>query len=109
MKKLSLILICLAVFSFTGTAFAGGHKTSVAHCGCTADGFGLEWVYLSVSQKSKGHQQHDAGDMETCFDGETLIDTYQREFDDCILFEDALLSGVSDCDGDPLEGGICAL
>ncbi len=114
MKKLTLLTVVVALGMFglvnPSTAIAGQPKTDVAHCGCNADGSDLEWVYLSVSTKSKGHKQHDAGDLEDCDDEfDEFVDTYERDFDDCILFNGAVLDGVVDCaPEDPIEGDSCS-
>jgi hypothetical protein len=109
MKKFSILLLCIAVLGFTGTALAGQPKTDVAHCGCNFDGTDLEWVFVSVSVNSKGHKQHDAGDLEDCYDeAGAYVDTYERDFDDCILFDGTVLDGVFDCADDPIEGTSCS-
>jgi len=113
MKKLTLLTVVVALGMFglvnPSTAIARQPKTDVAHCGCNFDGSDLEWVFLSVSVKSKGHQQHDAGDMEECFDAADMpVDTYERAFDDCILLDGTLLPGVADCAADPIAGDTCS-
>ncbi len=110
MKKLSLILICLAMFAYTSTAFGDPPgKTVVAHCGCNFDGTDLEWVFLDVSTKSKGHQRHLDGDFESCNDESgSFVDIYERDFDDCDLIGEDGLGGVATCGTDPIEGDPCS-
>jgi hypothetical protein len=109
MKKLSIVLMCLAVLGFTGTVSAGQPKTGVAHCGCNLDGTDLEWVFLDVSAKSKGHKQHLDGDLEDCSDQfEAFVGTYERDFNDCTLVGEGSLGGVVACDPNPVEGASCS-
>ncbi len=114
MKKLTLLTVVVALGMFglvnPSTAIARQPKTDVAHCGCNFDGSDLEWVFLSVSVKSKGHQQHDATDLEDCFDPTTgaVVDTYTRASDDCILSGGPTLPGVFACDPVPTEGVSCS-
>lgn len=97
------IFTALAITAFTlsaTTAFAGGPKTSLAHCGCNANGDDLEWQIINVSSKSKGHQQHLAGDMETCVvtddAGIIVMETnFERGESDCII--SGTLENVGNC------------
>jgi len=86
-------------------------KAALMHCGCSSDGTGLEWKYLVVSSKSKGHRNHLAGDVEECYvpdgDAVTLIGTYTRDYDDCTINADALLD-IEQCEEVvPIEGESC--
>jgi hypothetical protein len=108
MKKLIVAIMCLSLFGLTGTALAGQPKVDIAHCGCSDDGTDLVWKHLSVSVKSKGHQQHDAGDLEDCVDEAGVVDTFERAADDCVLFGVDPLNGVVTCVEDPVEGESCA-
>jgi hypothetical protein len=110
MKKLIIAIMCLSLFGLTGTALAGQPKVDVAHCGCNDDGTDLVWTFLSVSVKSRGHQQHDAGDLEDCVDeAGAVVDTFVRGADDCVLFGEEPINGVAICvEPIPVEGESCA-
>lgn len=121
-KAIGSILIGLALIGFASTATAGGHKTDVWHCGCVAYAPGdiapwgtafLEWSDLSVSKNSNGHQQHEAGDVETCsywLNDDTLAyATYTRGSDDCQeVGVPHVLEGVGTCIATPaFDGALC--
>ena len=62
MKNTMSIAIAITALTLSAnTAFAGGAKATVAHCGCNTTAIDLEWQIINVSKKSKGHQQHLAG------------------------------------------------
>jgi hypothetical protein len=97
------IFTAMAITALTlsaNTAFAGGPKTSLAHCGCNADATDLEWQIINVSRKSKGHQQHLANDMETCVvtdDAGVIVMqvNFERAESDCII--SGSLENVGNC------------
>jgi hypothetical protein len=96
------------------TAFAAGQKTALAHCGCNSDATDLEWKIINVSQSSKGHKQHQAGDIDTCVTidadtGEELSFNFERAANDCTLIDGGELMGVAICSTDLIEGDSCSL
>jgi hypothetical protein len=120
-KKITSVLIGLALVGFVSTAVAGGHKTDVFHCGCVAYAPGavapwgtafLEWSELNVGKNSKGHQLHEAGDEETCtfyLDEFTMSSAdYIRGGDDCQeVGATHTLAGVEVCVATPSDGALC--
>jgi hypothetical protein len=99
MKKL---ILTLAISAIASTAYAGGGKTSILHCGCTEIGDAMVYKEISVSNKSKGHKNHVSSSSDACFVGyENDLPVYQdfiRIGDDCTLKGDGL-DGLSKCDG----------
>ena len=97
------ILTALAITTLalsTTTAFAGGPKTIIAHCGCNAAATDLEWQIINISSKSKGHQHHQKYDMETCVatdDAGTILmeANFERGESDCII--SGTLVNVGNC------------
>ena len=86
-------------------------KAALMHCGCNSDGTGLEWNYLVVSSKSKGHRKHQAGDIVECYvpdvDEDVLEGTYTRDDKDCTIDEGTLLE-VDQCGSPvPMAGESC--
>jgi hypothetical protein len=96
MKKL---ILTLAISAMATTAYAGGGKTSILHCGCTEAGDAMVYEEISVSKKSKGHKNHVATSADACFVGyENDLPLYQdfiRTGDDCTLTGN--LDGLSTC------------
>ena len=107
-------MVITALTLLTTTAFAGGQKSALAHCGCNSNATDLEWKIINVSQSSKGHRQHKVNDIETCVTindvtGEEMSFTYERAANDCTLVDEGLLLGVAECNPDPMEGESCSL
>jgi hypothetical protein len=113
MKKIFTALAITALTLSATTAFAGGHKTALAHCGCNADATDLEWQIINVSKSSKGHKQHQAGDMETCVTvdvmGYEVSANFERAANDCTLSGEGELMGVAICGTDPVQDDPCSL
>jgi len=107
MKKLTSVALSLALPAMASTALAGGGpppppagKADILHCGCATNDWGyaqLNWNVLQVSLKTKGHQQHKAGDVETCYDDWGNPHWYTRGGDDCQLAGAAQVAGLSQC------------
>jgi hypothetical protein len=113
MKRLA---ISIAVSALASTAYAGGDKETILHCGCSDLEEGspvvMEYKEISVSSKSKGHRRHTEGSESTCIvgyeeieeDGEIvqipIIELYARTGDDC-----GDLAGLTSCTVS--EGEIC--
>jgi len=115
MNKTIFTGIAIAALTLSATtAFAGGHKAALAHCGCNADATNLEWKIINVSQSSKGHKQHQTGDIETCVTvdaatSEELSYNFERAANDCTLTDGGELMGVAICAADPVQGDSCSL
>jgi hypothetical protein len=108
MKKSLVFLACLSAFSFTGGAIAQSPgKANILHCGCVTDAEGvlaMAYVDVNVSNKARGHRQHIAGSLDTCFNGvDTYID-FQRTGADCLV--SGSLPGISACTTES-AGTIC--
>ena len=106
MKKLTLVLLSLILIGFAGLAMAEKKpKSTILHCGCAWDGAEASMVYgeNNISSKSRGHDAHAFGSMDSCFDGQVLVDDalvdvytdFVRTASDCQLSGPAL--------GDPID------
>jgi hypothetical protein len=110
MKKIALTIV---ISAFASTAFAGGAKTSILHCGCTEDGTAMAYEEISVSKNSKGHKNHVALSADSCMsgydsDGFALFTDFVRTGDDCTL--GGSLDGLTACakfDVPPVELDEC--
>jgi hypothetical protein len=72
---------------------AGKWKVTLLHCGCAEDGAGLEFVEITVANRSKGHLRHVAGSFDSCStDGETFFD-FVRTGSDCQIDDGQALIG----------------
>ena len=101
MKKLVLTMALSAIAS---TAFAGGGKTSILHCGVDEDGEVMRYVAISVSKRAKGHMNHVAGSIDSVDtgeideNGEAIYVDYERTDMDCVLEgEGGLADSVNIC------------
>jgi len=94
------VIFCLSAFLTLGAAgvalAAAPPKSTILHCGCNETADGMVYVEITISPKSRGHDEHVAGSIDSCFDG---VDT----------FNDVVRTG-SDCqlDGPPLRDPIAA-
>lgn len=115
------LLLSVAFCAITSTAYAGGHKTSILHCGCTETGAGMVYKEISVSKRSKGHvKNHLVGEFDSCFagyaeDGSEIHNEFLRTGSDCTLEGEMELEGLPACDSNPedeipgsVEGDSCA-
>ena len=110
MKNLTLILVVFLTFTFAGSTLAAPKpKSTILHCGCTWDGLdsGMAYGENTVSHKSRGHDAHVAGSIDSCYDGDVEVEEgifepvftdFVRNGDDCQLSGPPL--------GDPI--GACA-
>ena len=101
MKKL---VLTLALSAITSTAFAGGGKISILHCGVDEGGDVMRYVAISVSKKARGHTNHmpgstdsvDTGEVDE--NGEAIYIDYERTNSDCLLGgEGGLANSVNMC------------
>lgn len=76
MKKLPLVLMSVVLIGIAGVAMAGKPKSTILHCGCDWDGEAASMVYgeNTISAKSKGHDAHSFGSMDSCYDGQVLVE-----------------------------------
>ena len=66
----------------------------------------MEYVEISVNSRTRGHDQHVIGTVDSCFDG---IDTYtdvMRTGTDCQISGPPLGDPIEDCNG-PAEFDDC--
>ena len=111
MKKL---LLTLAISAMATTAYAGGGKTSILHCGVGLGDAGMTYTAISVSKNSKGHgKNHIVGSIDSVATGtfdeiteEEIYVDYVRAGADCLLEGeagdlgiDALCDEVTQFDG----------
>lgn len=83
----------------SGTSGNAG-KVSIAHCGCSSDGYSLEWKHLQVSSRAVGHLTHIAGTEIGCVDDIGVETLLTRGGDDCRIGEEPAnnIGGLPDCD-----------
>ena len=48
-------------------------KATIMHCGCNSAGNDMVYKEITINSKSRGHDAHVAGTIDSCFDG---VDTY---------------------------------
>ena len=119
MKKLALVLLGAVLFAFAGIAMAekpndkgcgppddkpGGkpEKAALLHCGCNWDGAvaTMDYKEITISSKSKGHDAHGVGSVDSCYAGQVEVEVG--------VFEDLCLDFVrngADCQLDGPELG----
>jgi hypothetical protein len=107
MKNLAFLVIAIVSVLFAGSALAEKKpKSTILHCGCTWDGVDafMQYGAINISSKSRGHDAHAFGSMDSCFDG---VDTSGEE--DVDIFTDFVRT-AADCqlDGPPLGDPIDA-
>ena len=66
MRNTKTLLIAVVMATAPLTALAG--KSTIYHCGCNAEGTGLEMVQISVNNNAckRGHSTHQVGDQVAC-------------------------------------------
>jgi hypothetical protein len=108
MKKLVMLALLLGLVAISGSAFSSPpEKSAILHCGCNELGTGLEYNELSVSSKSRGHDQHVPGNgVESCFDGVDAYTDFVRTASDCQLSGPALGDPIAACSV-AVEGDSC--
>jgi len=102
MKKL---VLTLAISVIASTAYAGGGKVSILHCGVADGDTDMTYKAISISKKSKGHgRNHVVGAVSSV--GTGIIDEETQEE----IQIDYVRSGA-DCllTGEPGNAGIAAL
>lgn len=100
MKKLTTLasVIALASAMGWGAAVAGGPKAGVLHCGCNLAGDDMEYKEISISSKSRGHDAHLYGTVDSCYDGVETYTDVMRTGDDCQLSGAPLGDPIYNCD-----------
>jgi hypothetical protein len=83
-------------------------QAAIMHCGCNAAGNGMQYTEITVNSKSRGHDAHVAGTIDSCFDGvETYTDVI-RMGNDCQLSGPPLGDPIESCvDPVPVTGDDC--
>lgn len=122
MKKLSILLIGLMLLVLAGPTLAvKPDKSTILHCGCVWDGdvtATMEYKELNISAKSRGHDAHVVGSVDSCKDGEVWNDItevfddtssdFVRNGDDCQLSGPPLGDPILGCVG-PAAGDSCGV
>ena len=121
MKKSSILFIGLMLLVLAGpTLAAKPDKANILHCGCAWDGLvaTMEYGENNISAKSRGHDAHIAGSIDSCKDGEVFNDDlgvwedtfsdFVRNGDDCQVDGPPLGDPILDCDG-PVAGDPCGI
>jgi hypothetical protein len=125
MKKFSILLIGLMLLVLAGpTLAAKPDKATILHCGCVWDGditATMEYHELNISAKSRGHDAHIAGSIDSCKNGEVWNDItevfddtfsdFVRNGDDCQVDGPPLGDPIFACEGDPapVAGDSCGV
>jgi hypothetical protein len=116
MKKL---VLTLAISAMATTAFAGGGKTSILHCGVGSGDLNMTYKAISISKNSKGHGKNHVvlsidsvptGAFDELTNEEIYVD-YVRAADDCLLEGEAGDLGIADLcvEGEQDEGVECGM
>ena len=116
-RTLSLLIAVFAVLVAGNVLAEPKPKSTILHCGCTWDGFeaGMAYGENTVSHKSRGHDAHVAGSIDSCYTGdvevadgvfEATFSDFVRSGDDCQLSGPPLGDPILDCpDEDGPEAG----
>ena len=117
MKKLTALTSIIALVSAMGgasiaVAAPNGHgpaeKAAVLHCGCNLAGDGMEYTVISINSKSRGHDAHVAGTIDSCFDGVEIYTDIVRTGADCQIDGPELGDPIAPCDDtSPVGGDVC--
>ena len=95
------------VLGTAGVAVAGPPlKSTILHCGCNETGDAMEYVEITISSKSRGHDQHVAGSIDSCFDGVDIDNDVVRTGSDCQLSGPPLGDPIDACDTQDV-GQVC--
>lgn len=123
MKQLLLLTISLSLLAVASVTLAAPKpKSTILHCGCTWDDVeaAMQYTESTVSARSKGHDAHVAGSIDSCFAGlvdigeglfEAVYVDFVRGGDDCQLAGPPLGEPIADCpelDG-PVAGDVCGM
>lgn len=107
MKPAITCLLFILLFGVTTTALADPPaKSNVLHCDCTDDGAAMEYTAINISSKSKGHDAHVVGSIDSCFDGVDTYTDFVRTGSDCQVDGPPLGDPIEAC-GEQLEGDSC--
>ncbi|MDH3467712.1 MAG: hypothetical protein OES26_17690 [Gammaproteobacteria bacterium] len=110
MKRLVVSMACLSVFGIASSAMAAPPgKSTILHCGCVVDAVGvpnMRYVEISVNSKTRGHDNHFAGTIDSCFDGVDTFTDFVRTGSDCQIDGPELGDPILACEG-PVAGDIC--
>lgn len=121
MKRTLFVLFTFVALVLAGPALAAPPaKSTILHCGCQFDGLdaSMNYTEITINSKSRGHDAHIAGSIDSCFTGDEEVDEgvfeptfadFVRNGDDCQLSGPPLGDPIADCpavDG-PVEGDEC--
>lgn len=114
MKNLTALTSIIALVGALGwgASVAGpAGKAAVMHCGCNLTGTEMVYTKISISSKSRGHDAHMFGTIDSCFDGDVTYTDMVRAGNDCQLSGPPLGDPIDDCDSDmpPMEGAVCGM
>ena len=108
----SIIPMACAMVLSTSAAVAAPNgpagKATVLHCGCNLTGDGMEYTVISINSKSRGHDAHVAGTIDSCFDGVEIYTDIVRTGADCQIDGPELGDPIAPCDDtSPVGGDVC--
>jgi hypothetical protein len=116
MKKL---VLTLAISVMATTAYAGGGKAPILHCGVELGDANMTYKAISVSKNSKGHgRNHLIGSTDSVATGvideitqEEIYVDYVRAGDDCLLEGEAGDLGIAALceEATQYDGAICGM
>ena len=96
------VVFCLSAFLTLGAAgvaaAAAPPKSTILHCGCNETADGMVYVEITISPKSRGHDEHVAGSIDSCFDGVETYNDVVRTGSDCQLDGPPLRDPIAACD-----------
>jgi hypothetical protein len=111
MRTLLVSIACSSVLGFSGIALAAPPpKSTILHCGCAVDsatgGATMQFVQISVSSRARGHQNHVAGNADTCLTiGGDAVE-FVRTSSDCLV-TGAPLGDLVACGAEQVAGAVC--
>jgi hypothetical protein len=111
MNKLLIPSLFLVMYGVAASALAAPPaKSTILHCGCTLAGDAMVYEAISVNSKSRGHDAHVVGSIDSCFiDEDTSIDMV-RIGADCQLGGPPLGDPIGPCaEEGPEAGDICGV
>lgn len=107
---ISLMFVLTLCLSGAAMAVPPAGKSVVLHCGCNATGDGMQYSAIDISSKSKGHDAHVVGTIDSCFDGVDTYTDFVRSGDDCQISGPDLgepIDACSEFQTPPLAGDTC--
>jgi hypothetical protein len=112
LTALTSIIALSSVMSWSASVAAPAGKATVLHCGCNLAGDDMEYKEISINSKSRGHDAHVYGTIDSCFNGVDIYTDVMRTGDDCQLEGPPLGDPIDDCsdrETPPAVGGDCGV